>query len=104
MASLTIVKQWQSNNHQLVIVHCRFDDQAWYCGYVSVPECHDIDIYELDVHGGVTFEGTGDHFGYPDTEFIGFDTGHYKDTTTLYDIDYVTAQCESLLAQIKEQL
>jgi hypothetical protein len=62
---------------------------AW-CGYVDIPRTHplavaavaDEDLIEstIDVHGGVTFTGTGvDAGGKPDTLRIGFDCGHSSD-------------------------
>ena len=50
------------------------------CGYVGCKEMPEGDIYELDVHGGITYEGDGSFEwqkeGY---RYIGFDCAHGGD-------------------------
>lgn len=52
------------------------------CGYVGVPieKSYNIDIDDIDCHGGVTY--CEEHLHYQEDKnikWIGFDTGHYGD-------------------------
>lgn len=80
------------------------------CGYVKVAKDHPAiaNAGNLNVHGGVTFNGEMSQGGH----YVGFDCGHYGDYApgmymmhgegTYRDIDYVKKECEALAWQIKE--
>lgn len=50
-----------------------------YCGYVE--KLYDVDICNISVHGGITFEGSLDHISeeLKGKAFLGFDTCHADD-------------------------
>ena len=54
------------------------------CGYVGLPrdhpdyEKHYDDIYDIEVHGGLTFAGYWEEF-HDSLWYVGFDAGHYMD-------------------------
>lgn len=53
------------------------------CGYVKLPkELQDVDVYALNVHGGIT---------YKHDEIIGFDCGHYCDK---YDVSIIAPESQ----------
>jgi hypothetical protein len=64
-----------------------------------------VDIV-FDVHGSVTY-GSDGKGQYPITVerklwWFGFDCNHYDDNPLKCNLEYVTAECESLAAQLKE--
>ena len=101
--------------------------RGYLCGYVYMPKNHPynkldlkncwfLDDGILEVHGGVTFQGSKQEDG---PEMIGFDCGHcfdisyltkadieviYKhdDNATYKDIPFVMAECEKLAKQLKD--
>jgi hypothetical protein len=93
------------------------------CGYVKVPgisASNDSEGFEgLDVHGGVTFQGslidTGAGNKLKEGYWVGFDCAHSMDLVpsmlrfgecygTYRTIDYVKLECEKLAAGIKEEM
>jgi hypothetical protein len=75
----------------------------WYCGYCRIAlEDMKVDPHKIDVHGGVTY-GEKHSDG---TVTIGFDCNHYQDENdpNLKDIDWLTAECERMSAQLMGQL
>ena len=89
---------------------------SW-CGYVAVPIGHRWhglsfdDLPDLDVHGGLTFNGERLKSAHPAMYWIGFDCAHRGDrmpffaSTSNYgyrDLRYVKQQCAGLARQIKE--
>jgi hypothetical protein len=60
----------------------------------------------FNVHGSVTYSRAGKN-GFPSEEYknlwwIGFDCGHCDDNPIKCNLDYVTAECESLAEQIQQ--
>lgn len=127
---------WTTDSGYRAIV--LYVNDSHHCGYVEVPRTHPLygldydsklpnytdsdhipprldDI--IDVHGGLTFSGSGTE-GYPantDGWWFGFDCAHLGDltrldselnisfdtTATFKDVPYVKAECERLAAQLK---
>jgi len=73
------------------------------CGYISIGEndlLEDYEYYEIDVHGGLTYQGkdnideviknklTPEEFNYikKNITYIGFDCGHYTDGNSYADL------------------
>lgn len=91
-------------------------DFGWGNGYVLIPEGHPLhgmhyDNIDVDVHGGLTFSELVDaklieKWGEL-TEadkgmwMIGFDTSHYRDNLYTCPKEYVEAEAERLLGQVK---
>ena len=72
----------------------------WWTGYVENVDKKEIDTDQIEVHGGVTFNG-GYPLGTTAGEWIGFDLNHFDDTGE-ESIDYVIEQCERLAREINE--
>lgn len=70
----------------------------FYTGYVLKRSDDPKTYYDssVDVHGGVTFEGS-----QPDTlgTWVGFDMAHLGDEEA-QDLDYATEECEKLARQM----
>lgn len=88
-----------------------------HCGYVQIPKkLKDEDFYNftddsntLEVHGGVTYQGTPD---WSDgVQVVGYDCAHAGDACFGYadegdvwrDEEFCVEQCESLAKQLTEQ-
>lgn len=76
-SAIGVSKVWEHEGLACLIRHGAFGCP---CGYVAVPESHPLhgvsySEYELDVHGGVTFAGDIEGYGW----CIGFDMAHYGD-------------------------
>ena len=77
----------------------------WFCGYVEIPRGHEFykvdysDIYDIEVHGGLTFSG---RFRENGTYYIGFDCKHALDNSIEQDAEYVEKECRYLIDQLKE--
>lgn len=75
------MKTWQS--HGLTCL-TRISPIGIPCGYVGLPrdhpdfEKHYDDIYDIEVHGGLTFAGYWEEF-HDSLWYVGFDAGHYMD-------------------------
>lgn len=85
------------------------------CGYVEVPDGLDIDIDEIDCHGGITFNDRCDVFP-TDGYYIGFDCLHYDDWdpfsakqviaeyhNTYKDSEFVLNEIKNIIKQLKEK-
>lgn len=88
------------------------------CGYVEVPDGLDIDVNEIDCHGGITFN---DHWdGFPTSgRYIGFDCMHYGDWfpgdwapsyaqqclsgDTYKNSEFVLNEIKNIIKQLKEK-
>lgn len=73
-----------------------------YCGYVILPEGHGKNYYdsnEIEVHGGVTHQGSIPGF---EGIMVGFDMAHYGDEDIKDPLQYCKKECESLAKQIAE--
>lgn len=72
---------------------------SYYAGYVEVPKGVKPNENDIEVHGGVTYNGPLiDREGI----WIGFDIGHYGDEIN-QDESYAREQCEKLAEQIVSQ-
>mgnify|MGYP004592855131 FL=1 len=93
----------------------RHDFVGHLCGYVEVPEGLDININEIDCHGGITFN---DHWSeFPtDGYYIGFDCMHFRDWNplsakeglssnedTYRDTEFVLNEIKHIINQLKEK-
>jgi len=72
-----------------------------FCGYVEKSKDDTKKYYddnEINVHGGVTFEGE-----LLDTKdiFVGFDMAHLGDNDIGNPLEYAVSECESLAKQMK---
>lgn len=84
----------------------------WYNGYCTFREIASVPMPgyselegDVDVHGGLTYSGTGLPGKKDLGQTYGFDTAHYGDTddpkNRCNDIDgYLTTQCEKMATQI----
>lgn len=85
------------------------------CGYVEVPDGLDINIDEIDCHGGITFNDHWDEFP-TDGYYIGFDCMHYGDWPPYYaklgiaeyhvtykDSEFVLNEIKNIIKQLKEK-
>jgi hypothetical protein len=118
--------QWLDEATQIPCLIVRSQSTGGWCGYVGVAPGHpwtgpEMDLYDLQVHGGVTYgpalctarichaveEGEDD-----DVRWIGFDCGHCDDLSPrihashplfcggIYrQVEYVQDQCRILAAQ-----
>ena len=81
-------------------------DNGLYNGYVAVPKGHPWfgksydDLMHLDVHGGITYSETESE----DWHVVGFDTCHYGDKASEWDVQAVAKEAEFLLKQAKSEL
>lgn len=81
---------------------------GWGNGYIGVPPEHpwyrkDYDDISADVHGGLTYADNHAPKEKPDGYWwLGFDTGHLKDTPDNCPESYVDAQIEYLRQQALE--
>lgn len=85
------------------------------CGYVEVPDGLNVNIDEIDCHGGITFNDHGSAFptnGY----YIGFDCIHHGDWSpftasegfsdsyeTYKDSEFVLNEIKDIIKQLKEK-
>lgn len=116
---IDLEKEWTTQAGLLACVV--FSNNSHRCGYVHVSESSPYfyqsrgnpiipDVDCLDVHGGVTYEGDGEHLPLscmPSTGyFVGFDCAHAEDATLYFasgifrTLDYCIDQCEKLAAQL----
>lgn len=71
---------------------------SWCTAYVIVPEGHPVrhmitgDLWQLSVHGGVTWNRGG---------WVGFDTNHGFETEHHNSLEYLKRQCQILAEQLK---
>lgn len=85
------------------------------CGYVEVPDGLDIDVNEIDCHGGITFNDHWDEFPTAG-RYIGFDCMHYGDWDpfnakqgiaryhdTYKDSEFVLNEIKNIIKQLKEK-
>lgn len=85
------------------------------CGYVEVPDGLNINIDEIDCHGGITFN---DNWGELPTDgyYIGFDCMHFGDwdpllvsngwssvNYTYKDSEFVLNEIKNIIKQLKEK-
>ena len=85
------------------------------CGYVEVPDGLDVDIDEINCHGGITFN---DHWSELPTDgyYIGFDCMHLGDrdpisapewmleSNNIYkDSEFVLNEIKHIIKQLKEK-
>lgn len=112
-----IVKSWQDDIASYEIKKLFWSVEAkaiapslhdYHCGYCTIgPDIIRVDERHIeenvDVHGGVTFSHPGDVRG---NWTFGFDCAHVDDENNpqLQDIDWLTAECESMARQIRTLL
>lgn len=85
------------------------------CGYVEVPDGLDIDINEIDCHGGITFNDRWDELPTAG-RYIGFDCMHLGDWDpfnakqgiaryhdTYKDSEFVLNEIKNIIKQLKEK-
>ena len=85
-------------------------DKGWGNGYVAIPPTHpaykmdyDTLMYEIDIHGGVTFAGFPNTLNeHKDWWVLGFDTCHYGDTLLKWPKEAVEAETKRLFCQLLE--
>lgn len=94
--------------------HIRRNTLGAFCGYVGVPDTHpsygDIEAYEFDVHGGITYTNKSKD-AEEDVWVLGFDCSHlgdalptkkiFNDEGDVYrDFEYVKENVTSLAEQL----
>lgn len=85
------------------------------CGYVEVPDGLDININEIDCHGGITFNAHWDELPTVG-RYVGFDCMHLGDWDpfdaergiaryydTYKDSEFVLNEIKSIINQLKEK-
>lgn len=101
--------QTEAGLEALVVLH--EDEEGgykWYCGYLTIPEAVYAkipDVYDLDVHGGITFcemYPPDPVYDYIPTPHIGFDCAHSGDTIDKCNLAYVRNELEQLAKQVME--
>ena len=126
-----VEKQFNYKGHDCI---CIFSIRGVRCGYVSVTDKEKpYDDYEIDCHGGLTFDGELPDYYKPKADYyIGFDCGHYcdgvdydqavkynlieqseadynkklfsyLDDCPVRDLDYVEAICRSIVDQLERK-
>lgn len=102
-----LVKQWKTKaglNAYILLV-----EDSHHCGYVETPDCisgRDYGDYEVEVHGGLTYDGKPDWAN--GKHVVGFDCAHWGDKSKYYssgvwrDVEYCTNECELLAKQLTE--
>lgn len=71
------------------------------CGYVQYMKDDDFNYNDLDVHGGITFGPSQDHWNKDDTTtWIGFDMAHWGDENIADHESYAEKECERLAEQL----
>lgn len=78
-----IKKELTYKGHKLYIA--KHPDFNHYLSYAVVPpkEYSEDEILDLDVHGGITYEGYLKHIGKPDEFALGIDFAHAGDYSEL---------------------
>ena len=76
----------------------------WNCGYIFVPVCNAKfieDIYNLNVHGGITYTNYE-----KDNQFLvlGFDCAHYADSPQFIKSPRSVGYCENELINLSKQI
>jgi hypothetical protein len=115
-------KEWldeivgQYHNHEYRVKLLR---GGWRCGYVRINPDDNTCIYDIDVHGGITYSRDSENSYLPDGWWVGFDcihSGDEKDVNAVkevfgYDIEcdgygvvrsaeYVENECKKLIDQL----
>lgn len=78
--------------------------KPWRCGYVEIKDKNswmhedDAEAY-ISCHGGVTFFGYKDEFGFRN-KCVGFDCAHLGDTLSNCSVDYCTKECQRIADQL----
>ena len=112
---ISVVKEWERDGLKYHVAYVEWSEflrnigrmHDHYSGYVTFPECpiaedgYDNEaIRSIDVHGGITYAVEEDDGSYT----YGFDCAHLYDEfdTDTQDLDWLTAECESMGRQIIE--
>ena len=82
--------------------------RGWGNGYVAIPPMHpaykmdyDTLIFDLKVHGGITYSDFGNGDAAPkDWWVFGFDTAHFGDTIEKWPKEAVEAETKRLFCQL----
>lgn len=91
------------DGHQCYVHRSSAMRDGYLCGYV---EACVSDPNELDVHGGVTWNGGLIHITHPETNLIGFDCAHAGDWSMGFpygrykDVDFVLNELKNLVSQL----
>lgn len=77
--STTVIALWMDSVFDVKGMLCH--GYGCYCAYVGIPITYRLPSdFELDVHGGVTFDQIGGHAPYhPAYHWLGWDYGHFLD-------------------------
>jgi len=83
-------------------------ERGWGNGYVAIPPTHpaykmdyDTLMYDLNVHGGITFCEFGDGDLIPEDWWVyGFDTAHLDDDLETWPKEAVEAETKRLFCQL----
>lgn len=107
-----MIKQWRTKAGFMARIHkCvwsyRIKSQGGsifdhYCGYVMKDNLDDSDYSNdpnIDVHGGVTLEGTIEGV---DGKWVGFDMAHLGDENIKEPVQFAEEECEKLAFQMKK--
>lgn len=82
-----IVESCRLDTRTQFVELCTFTFMGHRCGYVGVPKTSSLwrrsysqqDLYDIDVHGGLTFSDSFEGIGFDDYWFFGFDCAHAHD-------------------------
>lgn len=89
-----------------LVAHALWVNNSHYCGYITLPKKFGHPHYDdlnVDVHGGLTFNG---YLDMAEGYLVGFDCAHsgdqigYRGYGTFRDINFVIDQCEQLADQL----
>ena len=102
-----LVKQWNYKGKLCIIIFHKWtlpiatSLKEYYTGYVQSSLNKSYDDLNIEVHGGLTFGDSLEHFN-PDLKgfFYGFDTGHAFDNPEVQDLNYCIRECERLAEQL----
>lgn len=87
----SVVESCKLDTRTQFVELCIFTFMGHRCGYVGVPKNNSLwgrsysqpDLYDIDVHGGLTFSGSFEEIGFDDYWFFGFDCAHAHDAKDL---------------------
>lgn len=78
----------------------------WYMGYVRIPEGDETNYSnsdDIEVHGGVTFEGGFTQVFGIEGKWVGFDMAHWGDEKIPNPKDYAIEQTIKLAMQVRKR-
>ena len=103
-------KQWEYKGKLCILIFHKWNLlniatilPNYFTGYVQSSLNQEYGELDVNVHGGLTFGDSLEHFN-PKLKgfFYGFDTSHAFDNPQIHNFDYCVKECEKLAEQLIE--